>query len=80
MDKSKARRDNKNQSIQNIVNHSQGDKDLVSNLEQVQVVNSKGNSKKDNSLPKNNTRRVLSTFLLKRRFLYCQVQVIKSVQ
>ena len=47
MDKSKARRDNKNQSIQNIVNHSQGDKDLVSNLEQVQVVNSKGNSKKD---------------------------------
>ena len=51
---SKARRDNKNQSIQNIVNHSQGDKDLVSNLEQVQVVNSKGNSKKDNSLPKNN--------------------------
>ena len=35
-------------------NHSQGDKDLVSNLEQVQVVNSKGNSKKDNSLPKNN--------------------------
>ena len=47
-------RDNKNQSIQNIVNHSQGDKDLVSNLEQVQVVNSKGNSKKDNSLPKNN--------------------------
>ena len=54
MDKSIARRDNKNQSIQNIVNHSQGDKDLVSNLEQVQVVNSKGNSKKDNSLPKNN--------------------------
>lgn len=54
MDKSKARIDNKNQSIQNIVNHSQGDKDLVSNLEQVQVVNSKGNSKKDNSLPKNN--------------------------
>ena len=54
LDKSKARRDNKNQSIQNIVNHSQGDKDLVSNLEQVQVVNSKGNSKKDNSLPKNN--------------------------
>ena len=54
MDKSKARRDNKNQSIQNIVNHSQGDKDLVSNLEQVQVVNSKGNSKNDNSLPKNN--------------------------
>ena len=55
MDKSKARRDNKNQSIQNIVNHSQGDKDLVSNLEQVQVVNSKRkNSKKDNSLPKNN--------------------------
>ena len=53
MDKSKARRDNKNQSIQNIVNHSQGE-DLVSNLEQVQVVNSKGNSKKDNSLPKNN--------------------------
>ena len=50
----KSRRDNKNQSIQNIVNHSQGDKDLVSNLEQVQVVNSKGNSKKDNSLPKNN--------------------------
>ena len=54
LDKSKARRDKKNQSIQNIVNHSQGDKDLVSNLEQVQVVNSKGNSKKDNSLPKNN--------------------------
>lgn len=54
LDKSKARRDNKNQSIQNIVNHSQGDKDLVSNLEQVQVINSKGNSKKDNSLPKNN--------------------------
>ena len=54
LDKSKASRDNKNQSIQNIVNHSQGDKDLVSNLEQVQVVNSKGNSKKDNSLPKNN--------------------------
>ena len=54
LDKSKARRDNTNQSIQNIVNHSQGDKDLVSNLEQVQVVNSKGNSKKDNSLPKNN--------------------------
>ena len=54
LDKSKSRRDNKNQSIQNIVNHSQGDKDLVSNLEQVQVVNSKGNSKKDNSLPKNN--------------------------
>ena len=54
LDKSKARRDNKNQSIQNIVNHSQGDKDLVSNLEQVQVVNSNGNSKKDNSLPKNN--------------------------
>ena len=54
LDKSKARRDNKNQSIQNIVNHSQGDKNLVSNLEQVQVVNSKGNSKKDNSLPKNN--------------------------
>ena len=54
LDKSKARRDNKNQSIQNIVNHSQGDKDLVSNLEQVQVVNNKGNSKKDNSLPKNN--------------------------
>ena len=54
LDKSKARRDNKNQSIQNIVNHSQGDKDLVSNLEQVQVVNSKGNSKKDNSIPKNN--------------------------
>ena len=54
LDKSKAKRDNKNQSIQNIVNHSQGDKDLVSNLEQVQVVNSKGNSKKDNSLPKNN--------------------------
>ena len=54
LDKSKARRDNKNQSIQNIVNHSQGDKDLVSNLEQLQVVNSKGNSKKDNSLPKNN--------------------------
>ena len=54
LDKSKARRDNKNQSLQNIVNHSQGDKDLVSNLEQVQVVNSKGNSKKDNSLPKNN--------------------------
>lgn len=54
MDKSKARRDNKNQSIQNIVNHSQGDRDLVSNLEQVQVVNSKGNSKKYNNLPKNN--------------------------
>ena len=54
MEKSKARRDNKNQSIQNIVNHSQGDQDLASNLEQVQVVNSKGNSKKDNSLPKNN--------------------------
>ena len=54
LDKSKARRDNKNQSIQNIVNHSQGDRDLVSNLEQVQVVNSKGNSKKDNNLPKNN--------------------------
>lgn len=52
--KSKARRDNKNQSIQNIVNHSQGDKDLVSNLEQVQVVNSKGNNKKDNNLPKHN--------------------------
>jgi hypothetical protein len=54
LDKSKVRRDNKNQSIQNIVNHSQGDKDLVSNLEQVQVVNSEGNSKKDNNLPKNN--------------------------
>ena len=54
MDKSKARRDNKNQSILYIVNHSQVDKDLVSNIEQVQVVNSKGNSKKDNSLPKNN--------------------------
>ena len=54
LDKSKVRRDNKNQSMQNIVNHSQGDKDLVSNLEQVQVVNSEGNSKKDNNLPKNN--------------------------
>ena len=54
LEKSKSRRDNKNQSIQNIVNHSQGDQDLASNLEQVQVVNSKGNSKKDNSLPKNN--------------------------
>ena len=54
MDKSKSRRDNKNQSIQNIVNHSQGNQELVSNLEQVQVVNSKGNSKKDNSIPKNN--------------------------
>ena len=54
MDKSKARRDNKNQSIRNIVNHSQGDQDLISNVEQVQVVNSKGNSKKDNNIPKNN--------------------------
>ena len=54
MDKSKVRRDNKNQSMQNIVNHSQGDKDLVSNLEQVQVVNSEGNNKKDNNLPKHN--------------------------
>lgn len=54
MDKSKARRDNKHQSIKNIVNHSQGNQDLVSNLEQVQVVNSKGSSKKDNSISKNN--------------------------
>ena len=55
MEKSRARRDNnKNQSIQNLVNHSQGDKDLLSNLEQVQIVNSKGNSKKDNDLPQNN--------------------------
>ncbi|WP_296647831.1 hypothetical protein [Romboutsia sp. 13368] len=55
MEKSKPRRDdNKNKSIENIVNHSQGDLDLLSNLEQVQVVNSKGSSKKDNSLPKNN--------------------------
>ena len=54
LDKSKARRDNKNQSIKNIVNHSQGNQDLVSNLEQVQVVNSKGSSKKDNDLPQNN--------------------------
>ncbi len=55
MEKSKPRRDdNKNKSIENIVNHSQGDQDLLSNLEQVQVVNSKGSSKKDNSLPKNN--------------------------
>lgn len=54
MDKSKARRDNKHQSIKNIVNHSQGNQDLVSNLEQVQVVNSKGNSKEDNSISKNN--------------------------
>ena len=54
MEKSKPRRDdNKNKSIENIVNHSQGDLDLLSNLEQVQVVNSKGSSKKDNSLPKN---------------------------
>ena len=58
MDKSKVRRDNKNQSIQNIVNHSQGDKDLVSNLEQVQVVNSEGNSKKDNNLPKKNMLKI----------------------
>ena len=55
MEKSRARRDNnRNQSIQNLVNHSQGDKDLLSNLEQVQIVNSKGNSKKDNDLPQNN--------------------------
>lgn len=54
MEKSKARRDNKNQSIKNIVNHSQGNQDLLSNLEKVQVVNSKENSKQDNSLPKNN--------------------------
>ena len=55
LEKSKVRRDdNKNKSIENIVNHSQGDKDLLSNLEQVQIVNSKGNSKQDNSLPKNN--------------------------
>ena len=55
MEKSKPRRDdNKNKSIENIVNHSQGDQDLLSNLEQVQIVNSKGSSKKDNSLPKNN--------------------------
>ena len=54
LDKSKARRDNKNQSIKNIVNHSQGNQDLVSNLEQVQVVSSKGNSKEDNSISKNN--------------------------
>ena len=52
--KSKARRDNKNQSIKNIVNHSQGNQDFVSNLEQVQVVSSKGNSKEDNSISKNN--------------------------
>lgn len=55
MEKSKVRRDdNKNKSIKNIVNHSQGNQDLLSNLEQVQVVNSKENSKQDNSLPKNN--------------------------
>jgi len=55
LDKSKVKRDNnKNQSIQNLVNHSQGDKDLLSNLEQVQIVNSKGSSKKDNDLPHNN--------------------------
>ena len=53
MDKSKVD-NNKNQSIQNLVNHSQGDKDLLSNLEQVQIVNSKGSSKKDNDLPHNN--------------------------
>lgn len=55
MEKSKARRDdNKNKSIENIVNHSQGNQELLSNLEQVQVVNSKGSSKNDNKLPKNN--------------------------
>lgn len=55
MEKSKARRDdNKNKSIENIVNHSQGNQELLSNLEQVQVVNSKGSSKNDNNLPKNN--------------------------
>lgn len=55
MEKSKARRDdNKNKSIENIVNHSQGNQELLSNLEQVQVVNSKGNRKNDNNLPKNN--------------------------
>lgn len=55
MEKSKARRDdNKNKSIENIVNHSQGNQDFLSNLEQVQVVNSKGSSKNDNNLPKNN--------------------------
>ena len=55
MEKSKPRRDdNKNKSIENIVNHSQGDQDLLSNLEQVQVVNIKGSSKKDKILPKNN--------------------------
>lgn len=55
MEKSRIRRDdNKNKSIENIVNHSKGNQDLLSNLEQVQIVNSKGSSKKDNSLPKNN--------------------------
>lgn len=55
MEKSKARRDdNKNKSIKNIVKHSQGNQDLLSHLEQVQIVNSKGDSKQDNSLPKNN--------------------------
>lgn len=53
LDKSKARRDNKHQSITNIVNHSQGDKDLLSNLEQVQVVNGKKGSKCDGKAPKN---------------------------
>lgn len=54
MDKSKARRDNKHQSIKNIVNHSQGDKDLLANLEQVQIVNSKNSKKEDNSIHRNN--------------------------
>jgi len=55
LEKSRVRRDdNKNKSIENIVNHSQGDQDLLGNLEQVQVVNSKGSSKKDNNLPQNN--------------------------
>ena len=54
MEKSRARRDdNKNKSIKNLVNHSQGDKDLMSNLEQVQVVKGKKGSKDDGSVPAN---------------------------
>ena len=54
MEKSRVRRDeNKNKSIKNLVNHSQGDKDLMSNLEQVQVVNGKKGSKNDGSVPAN---------------------------
>ena len=51
LDKSKARRDNKNHHTKYSKSFSRKIK-ILYNLEQVQVVNSKGNSKKDNSLPK----------------------------